>query len=111
MKAAVIINSEVFGRGDDNLGTSLMGNFLRKLWASTNKPDIIIFYNSGVKLMCEGSTVLDALSGLYEQGVELVACGTCIDFYGLDKNIKVGRRTDMVEIVSIMTEVDKVITV
>ena len=111
MKTAVIINSEVMGKGDDKLGNSLMGNFLRKLWASNDKPDIIIFYNSGVKLMAEGSTALDALNGLHDQGVEMVACGTCVDFYDLNKKIKVGRRSDMVEIVSIMNEAKKVITV
>jgi selenium metabolism protein YedF len=111
MKKAIIINSEIMGKGDDNLGRNLMGNFLRKLWASNDKPDIIAFYNSGVKLLGEGSTVLDALNGLHDQGVELVACGTCIDFYELDKKIKVGRRTDMVEIVSIMMEAGKVITI
>jgi selenium metabolism protein YedF len=111
MKTAVIINSEVMGKGDDKLGNSLMGNFLRKLWASNDKPDIIIFYNSGVKLMAEGSTVLDALNGLHDQGVEMVACGTCVDFYDLNKKVKVGRRTDMVEILSIMNEAKKVITV
>lgn len=111
MKKAIIINSEVMGKGDDKLGNSLMGNFLRKLWASNDKPDIIAFYNSGVKLLGEGSNVLDALTALHDQGVELVACGTCIDFYDLDRKIKVGRRTDMVEIVSIMMEAEKVVTI
>ncbi|OPZ85645.1 MAG: DsrE/DsrF-like family protein [Firmicutes bacterium ADurb.Bin419] len=111
MKKAIIINSEVMGKGDDKLGSSLMGNFLRKLWASNDKPDIIAFYNSGVKLLGEGSNVLDALSVLHDQGVELVACGTCIDFYDLNGKLKVGRRTDMVEIVSIMMEAEKVVTI
>lgn len=111
MKTAIIINNEALGKGDDALGSQLMGAFLRKIWASLDKPDMIIFYNSGVKLIAQGSVVLDVLHGLYEQGIELVACGTCIDHYDLGQDIKVGRRTDMVEIVSIMMAYDKVITV
>lgn len=111
MKTAIIINNEALGKGDDGLGNKLMGAFLRKIWASLDKPDVIIFYNSGVKLMGKGSELLDVLDGLYEQGVELVGCGTCIEHYGLGEDIKVGRRTDMAEIVSMMMTYDKVITV
>lgn len=111
MKTAVIVNSESFGKGDDELGNKLMGAFLRKLWIRTDLPDVIVCYNAGVKLIAKGSPVLDALNGLHDKGVEIVACGTCIDHYNLGQDIKIGRRTDMVEIVSIMMEYDKVITV
>jgi selenium metabolism protein YedF len=111
MKTAIIINNESFGKGDDELGKKLLGAFLRKLWASEKFPDIIICYNSGVKVMCKGSVVLDALHGLSEKGVEIIACGTCIDHYDLGNSIEAGRRSDMNEIVSIMMNYDKVVTV
>lgn len=111
MKTAIIINNETFGKGDDELGNKLMGAFLRKLWVKTELPDIIVCYNTGVKLVATGSPVLDALHGLYEKGVDIIACGTCIDHFELGKSIEVGRRTDMVEIVSIMMDYDKVITI
>lgn len=111
MKTAIIINSESLGKGDDELGKKLLGAFLRKLWASAKLPDIIICYNSGVKIMAKGSAVLDALHGLSEKGVEIIACGTCLEHYDLGNNIEVGRKSDMNEIVSIMMSYDKVITV
>lgn len=111
MKTAVVINSEYFGEGSDELGRTLLGAFLRKLWAGGELPDTIICYNGGVKLLAKGSLVLDALDGLAMNGVEIIACGTCIDFYGLKDKIKVGRRSDMAEIVSMMMSYDKVITV
>lgn len=111
MKTAVVINSESFGKGDDELGKKLMGAFLRKLWAGEPAPDVIICYNAGVKLLAQGSLVLDAFDGLYLKDIEIIACGTCIDHYELRNSIKIGRRTDMTEIVSIMMDADKVITV
>lgn len=111
MKTAIVINSESFGKGDDELGKKLLGAFLRKLWGEQQLPEIIICYNSGVKLLAKGSLVLDALDGLSLKGVEIIACGTCIDHYDLGNSIKVGRRSDMAEIVSIMMNSDKVITV
>lgn len=111
MRTAIIINNESFGKGDDELGKKLMGAFLRKLWVKDELPEVIVCYNSGVKLMAKGSQVLDALHGLFEKGVDIIACGTCIDHYDLGNSIEVGRRSDMVEIVSIMMDYDKVITV
>lgn len=111
MRTAIIINNEAFGKGDDELGIKLMGAFLRKLWANPTKPETIIFYNSGVKMMAKDSNVLEVLHGLYDQGVDLVACGTCIEHYGLRDKVEVGRCSDMVEIVATMMDYDKVITV
>lgn len=111
MKTAIIINSDTFGNGDDKLGKQLMGSFLRKLWSADTKPGLLIFYNSGVKLLAEGSEVLDALDGLYESGVELIACGTCITFFELKDKIRIGRVSDMGEISGAILTYDKVITV
>lgn len=111
MDRVIIINSNIFGKGDEILGEKLMGAFLKKIWARTKKPDTIIFYNSGVKLIAKGSTVLDALDGLYESGVELLACGTCLDFYEIKDEVVVGRVSNMEEISSIMMEACSVITI
>lgn len=111
MKKVIILNSEFMGKGDDILGLRLMGSFLRKLWAREDKPDVIVCYNSGVKLMAKGSSVLDALAGLQEAGVEILACGTCMGFYNLTDDIAAGRISDMEEIVSILLTADSVVTV
>lgn len=111
MKKVIIINSDSLGRGDEALGQRLMGAFLRKLWAREEKPDAIIFYNSGVKLMAKGSAVLDALDGLYGSGVDILACGTCVEYYNLGNDIQVGRVSNMEEIVSILMKAESVVTV
>lgn len=110
MKTAIILNDEAMGKGDNELGKKLMGAFLRKIWVKSDLPDIIVCYNSGVKLISAESSVLDALHGLYEKGVDIIACGTCLDHFEINQ-IKVGRRSDMVEITDIMMGYEKVITI
>jgi intracellular sulfur oxidation DsrE/DsrF family protein len=110
MKTTIILHSESLGRGSDELGKTMTGSFLRKLWASDKKPDTIIFYNSAVHLLTNKSSVLDSVSGLSKAGVDLVACQTCIGFYEIEKKIVVGRIVEMQEIVLILMKSDKVIT-
>jgi selenium metabolism protein YedF len=110
VKRAVIINSETIGKGDDELGKRLMRSFLRKLCMSHVKPDTIIFYNAGVKLMVEGSFALDSLDLLFKAGVDLMACGTCVGYYGIADSIAVGRVGNMQEVVSIVMNAESVVT-
>jgi len=107
----VVVNSDSMGRGDAELGTQLIGSLLRKLWAQESKPDAVIFYNSGVKLMARSSRVLDALEGLADAGVDLVACGTCVAFFSLQDSLAVGRISDMREIAGLLITADRTVTI
>ena len=110
MKTVIIINSERFGMGDVELGEKLIGSFLRKLWANESKPDAMIFYHTGVKLLTKESQILDALEALSKDGVELIVCGTCAGYYDVKDDIQYGRVSDMTEIVRLIMDADKVIT-
>lgn len=107
----LLITGEELGRGDDDLGRRLMTKFLAQVMARPEVPHTIAFYNAGVKLLTGGSPVLDVLQRLEAAGSELVACGTCVDAFGLADTLAVGRVTDMREIVSGMMDADKVVTV
>ena len=107
----VVVNSEVLGDGSSELGAKLMGSFLRKLCTASPKPEVMLFYNSGVKLLAEDSHVLDALMILSDAGVDLVACGTCAGYYGITGRMAVGRISDMAEVVGRMLESEAVVTV
>lgn len=111
MKKTILITGEFLGRGDDELGAKLMGSFLRTLLTAESKPDRIVLYNSGVKLLAEGSPVLDVLNDLNKSGVHLVACGTCVGFFELDDKVAKERVSNMTEIVRILTEAEHVVTV
>lgn len=103
-----LIQSEGLGRGDDQLGVMLMANFLRFLGESQDKPATLIFWNSGVKLTCEGSYVLGQLKKLEEQGVEILACTTCLEYFELADKLKVGKPTTMVKSIQSMLNSDMV---
>jgi len=104
----LFITSSVMGRGDDQLGELLMANFLRLLGESQEKPVTMVFLNSGVRLVCEGSQVLDHLKRLEEQGVEILACTTCLEYFDLVDKLKIGKATTMVKSIQSMLNSDMV---
>jgi selenium metabolism protein YedF len=101
-KKVFLIQSEGLGRGEEQLGSLLMATFLRVLGESKEKPESIIFWNTGVKLVCEGSRVLDHLKKLEEQGVMILACTTCLEYFELEDKIVVGKPTTMVKSIQSM---------
>jgi len=105
----VQVASSVMGHGDDELGALLLRSFLKTQAQLDSKPSAIIFYNDGVKLCCQGSLLIDDLRGLEADGIEIIACGTCLNFFGLADQLQVGRVTDMLEIASILAQAGRLI--
>ena len=95
----VQLTSDRMGDGDAGLGALLLRSFLKTLAAQPSVPDVLVCYNSGVRLACTGSDALEALDELQRRGAEVLACGTCLNFYKLKDRLRVGRVTDMLEIV------------
>jgi selenium metabolism protein YedF len=108
-KVVVYINSHLLGGGDEALGAFLMKAFLKTLLDLETQPSRLILVNSGVQLAAEDSKVLETLQMLSEKGVEIVCCGTCIDFYELKGKMKVGVISNMYDIVQSMLEADRLI--
>ena len=69
----------------------------------------MIFYNGGAKITCEGSDSLEDLKNLESQGVEIVTCGTCLDYYGMKDKLAVGTVTNMYDIVESMNNACKIV--
>ena len=111
MEKVVVINSDKMGRGNEELGTRLLANFLKTLLGAEKKPEILILYNAGVKLAAVGSPVLESLQSLENLGVGIISCGTCVNFYGLADKIEAGRVSNMQEIVTVLTEAKNVVTI
>ena len=101
-----------WGMGDApaELQQKLAGIFLNLLKQDT-APGVIAFYGDGVKLACEGSPALDQLRALSDKGVRLVICQTCLDFYGMRDQVRVGIIGGMGDIVAAMKSAAKVISV
>jgi selenium metabolism protein YedF len=110
-ETAIFVNSNTIGRGDDELGAALMKSFLYALTKSEDKPNKIIFMNGGVKLVVDGSEAVDSLKELLDSGVQVLACGTCLDFFKLKDKVAVGEVSNMYEILSFFLKADKVITI
>ena len=108
-KIILYINSHLLGIGDEALGAILMRSFLKTLLDMETKPSRLILVNSGVRLATEGSEVLETLQALSEKGIEILSCGTCLDFYGLKEKLKVGKISNMYDIAQSLLEADRLI--
>ncbi|MFO7574940.1 MAG: sulfurtransferase-like selenium metabolism protein YedF [Bacteroidales bacterium] len=91
----VALTSDTMGQGDEILGKKLVTSFVNLLTELENAPSAILCYNAGVKLALPGSPVVETLAELEKRGVEVILCGTCIDFFGLKGKTVVGSTGDM----------------
>jgi selenium metabolism protein YedF len=106
----VYIGKDRMGTGDDELGSKLMRGFLRT-WIDVNpKPWRMIFINSGVRLTTVDEESTEATLLLQENGVEILSCGTCLQHFGLEDSLKVGKATNMYEVIETLNSASKVIS-
>lgn len=107
----ILIGSDTLGRGGNpQLGSLLIHSFLNTLGSFNSRPSSIIFMNDGVKLVTEDSIAVGELKQLEEQGVEILACGTCLSYLKLADRLAVGRVSNMYDLADIMLRAGKVIT-
>ena len=105
----VVLSANTMGSGDAKLGTSLMKAFVFALTKQDQLPDTILCYNTGAYLTCEGADTLADLKLLESEGVTILTCGTCLDFYGLKEKLAVGNVTNMYDIVERMENAAQII--
>ena len=98
----VVLSANCMGTGDERLGKALMKAFVFALTRQDILPETILCYNTGAYLTCEGADTLEDLTVLESEGVSVLTCGTCLDFYGLKDKLAVGGVTNMYDIVERM---------
>ena len=108
-RVVVAVTADHMGEGDEKLGRTLLKGFLFALGQLEQMPAAILFYNGGVRLSCEGSESLEDLKALESRGVEILSCGTCLNFYGLTEKLRVGGVTNMYSIVETLAGADLVL--
>ena len=106
---AVAIDCNMMGRGEEALGKTLLKGFIFAVSQLPELPSVMLFYNSGAYVTCEGSDSIEDLKSMEAQGVEILTCGTCLDFYQIKDKLQVGGITNMYTIVEKLTEASKVI--
>lgn len=105
----VVVASDKMGSGNDELGKVLIKGFIFAVTQLDTLPKTMLFYNGGATLTTEGSDSLEDLKSLEAQGVEILTCGTCLDYYGLKDKLAVGSVTNMYSIVEAQAKAGKII--
>jgi selenium metabolism protein YedF len=105
----LVVPSDSMGRGDVELGRILIQSFFHTLGEASPLPDVVVFLNTGVKLVAQDSTVLDDLRSLSDQGLQMLACGTCLGHFDLKDRVAVGEVSNMYTIAETLLQAGKVV--
>ena len=105
-----VIASDTMGRGNDELGWALMQTYVQTILQVNPLPETIILYNGGVRLVSVESGALEALRTLQDKGVEILVCGTCLDFFQLKSAMQVGQISNMFAIMDATVRAAQVVS-
>ncbi|NLJ78519.1 MAG: sulfurtransferase-like selenium metabolism protein YedF [Tissierellia bacterium] len=107
----IACTSDTMGKGSEELGEILIKSLFYTMTELTPYPSTVILYNGGVHLACEGSEVLDDLKHLEENGVEIISCGTCLDYFEIADKLRVGEVSNMYTIYEKLKESTKLVNI
>ena len=108
---AVVISRNTMGEGAEELGKILIKGFIYSLTELSAPPVFLAFLNSGAYLTSGGSNTIDDLKKLEKMGTEILTCGTCVNYYGLQDDLAVGKIANMYEITEMMAGAANVINI
>lgn len=103
----IAFSKDIMGGGNRSLGNVLIKSFIYTLSEASPYPKTLIFFNEGVNLTCKGSEVLEDLEKLESKGVEIISCGTCLDFLGKQDLVQIGSISNMYTIYEKLREPKK----
>lgn len=106
----LLVSRNGMGEAEPALQHKLIQTYLRLLDESGMLPAVIAFYGEGVRLVTDGSPVLEQLRVLEARGVRLVICSTCLNYYQLTEQVQVGIVGGMTDIIEAQWRADKVIS-
>ena len=107
---SVFIGKDIIGAGNEELGKSLMKMYFYTISEGDDLPKSILFMNDGVKVPTLNEQAIEHLKDLEKKGVEILVCGACLNFYGLEEKLMAGKVSNMYDITNYMKEASKVIT-
>ncbi len=105
----IAISSDAMGRGDEGLGKVLMRSYLHTLTEVEPQPDVVVFFNDGVRLAVTGSPAVEDLRTIAARGTRLLLCGTCLNAFELRDQVAVGEVSNMHAISETMLQAASVI--
>ena len=107
----ILVTANGMGHADEPLQQTLFGKYVELLLQNGEVPGTVRFYTEGVKLVCEGSTVLERLRQLESKGTRLIICSTCLNYFELTTKVQVGLVGGMGDILEAQMKAQKVITI
>jgi hypothetical protein len=107
----VLVTNNGMGKADEELQLILFGKYVELIQQNGELPAALCFYTDGVKLVCEGSPVIEKLRELESKNVRLIVCSTCLNHFNLQNKIQVGIVGGMGDIIEAQMKADKVITI
>ena len=110
LDTVILITNNGMGKGPQDLQLTLIGKYLELLDLQNDLPSAICFYTEGVRLVTEGSPVIEKLRVLEGKGVRLIVCSTCLNYFGLVEKVKIGIVGGMGDILAAQWQAGKVIT-
>jgi len=105
----IAVTEDKMGRGNDELGAVLIKAFIHTVAGQAKKPNVMIFYNTGVKLTVQGSDVLEDLKQMESEGVQILVCGTCLNYFEIKDKLAVGIVSNMYDIVETMSSAGRLL--
>lgn len=106
----ILVPNKGMGKSDESLQLTLFSKYIELLMQNGELPAAICFYTDGVKLVCEGSPVIEKLRELEAKNVRLTICSTCLNHYNLHDRVRVGIVGGMGDILEAQIKAEKVIT-
>lgn len=110
VNTVILVTGDGLGSAERELRHLLATKYFQLLLDDGKLPAAICFYTDGVRLVCDGSPVLDQLRALEGQGVHLIVCSTCLNYLKLTDRRQVGIVGSMADIIEAQWRADKVIT-
>ena len=107
----ILVTRYGMGNADQQLQLTLIAKYFELLLQNGSLPSAICFYTDGVKLVCEGSPVIEQLKALESNHVRLIVCSTCMNSFGLSDKLHVGIMGGMGDIIEAQIKAEKVITI
>ncbi len=106
----IFLAKDTFGEGDVDFSRNLINMFLQTVLDAGHQPAAILLANTGVKLLAPDSASLKVLRDFKEKGCEVLACGLCVEFYGLKEHIAKEQITNMYAISEYLFAADKILS-
>ncbi|MBB5173633.1 DsrE family protein [Texcoconibacillus texcoconensis] len=100
----ILLTSEHLGSGEEELGRSLLENYFTLLKQEDDKPAAIFTINKGVYTLTDRHFASLHLKEMEENGVPILGCKTCIDYYQLSNELVVGEVSSMKAFIDLSKE-------